>query len=118
MRFKTLMLLPFVLLVTAAWPQSTEAEFITRGNNYLNSGDYDRAIADYTQAIRLAGTDPVGYYNRGIAFQRKKDYASSIQDYPEALRLKPGYLEVLVARGNAYDDHDRAIQDYTQAIRL
>ena len=52
--------------------------------------EYDKAIADYNEAIRL---DPEGrrspYYNRGYAWYDKKEYDKAIADYNEAIRLDP-----------------------------
>jgi tetratricopeptide (TPR) repeat protein len=60
-----------------------------RGNAYSDKGDYDRAIADYTQAIRLAPNVASRYYNRGLAYYSKKDYDRAIVDFNQAIRLDP-----------------------------
>ncbi|MDR0456536.1 MAG: tetratricopeptide repeat protein [Treponema sp.] len=95
-----------------------------RGNVYFAKGDYDRAIADYTQTIRL---DPkwagaIVYYQRGNAYSNKYDYDRAIADYSEAIRINPNNnLYAYANRGDAYAhkyDYDRAIADYTQAIRI
>jgi len=102
-------------------PTEVEAyEASKRGEAAFDKKDYDKAIADYTEAIRL---DPnyYNYYNRrGDAYNIKKDYDKAIADYTEAIRLDPesgSYLN----RGNAYRDkgnYDKAIADYTEVIRL
>lgn len=48
--------------------------FFKRGNVYSYNGDYDRAIQDYDQAIRLNSSDAKTFYNRGAAYQDKGDY--------------------------------------------
>ncbi|MDR1252107.1 MAG: tetratricopeptide repeat protein [Treponema sp.] len=91
------------------------------GNAYYDKGDYDRAIADYTQAIRLDPNFAEAYFNRGDAFDEKGDYDTAIADYTQAIRLDPNYTRAYYYRGISYDnkkDYDRAIADYTQAIRL
>src|SRR5579862_5579884 len=40
----------------------------SRGNAYKAKADYDRAIADYTQAIQLDPTDAATFTGRGIAY--------------------------------------------------
>jgi tetratricopeptide (TPR) repeat protein len=52
-------------------------------------GNYDQAIADLTQAIRLDPNMPEGYFCRGMAYYNKKDYNRSIADFEAALRLNP-----------------------------
>jgi tetratricopeptide (TPR) repeat protein len=95
--------------------------FTNRGNAYNYKGEYDRAIQDFDQAIRLHPNDAYAFNGRGNAYNDKGDYDTAIQDFDEAIRLIPYYGYAFNGRGNAYNDkreHDRAIQDYDQAIRL
>jgi lipoprotein NlpI len=95
--------------------------FYRRGNGYHEKGDYDRAILDYDQAIRLNPSHANAFSNRGVAYARKGDYDRAIQDYDEAIRLNPNHADAFSNRGVAYGrkgDYDRAIQNYDEAIRL
>ena len=95
--------------------------FYNRGNAYARKGQYDRAIGDYTDHIRLKPDHAKAFYNRGIAHASKRQYDRAIRDFGEALRLKPDFAFAFYNRGTAYSDkrqYDRAIQDYTEAIRL
>ncbi|MFP3041080.1 tetratricopeptide repeat protein [Treponema primitia] len=88
--------------------------------NYYN-GDFDRAIADYTQAIRLDPKDAVAYKQRGTAYGNKKDPNHAIADYNQAIKLDPDFALAYNNRGSEYrnnGDYDQAIADYTEAIRL
>ena len=49
--------------------------------------EFDAAIADYTEAIRLNPKDEALYYNRGNAHFCKAEYDRAIDDYSEAVRL-------------------------------
>ena len=60
-----------------------------RGMTYNGTGEYDRAIADYSEAIRLNPKDPAAYNNRGNAYSRKGEYDRAIADLNEAIRLDP-----------------------------
>ena len=55
----------------------------------FNSGDYDSAIADYTQAIRLNPNDADAYYNRGNVYVKKGDFVKARADFEAALRIDP-----------------------------
>ena len=60
---------------------------------------YDKAIADYGEAIRLDPKYAAAYNNRGIAWSAKSEYDMAIADYGEAIRLDPGLaLAVLQPR--------------------
>jgi len=56
--------------------------------------DYDMAMADYNQAIRLKPQDPDAYQLRGMAYFQKKDLDRTIADFEAALRLNPNNNEV------------------------
>jgi tetratricopeptide (TPR) repeat protein len=91
-----------------------------RGVAYRLKGDYDRAIQDYNQAIKLNSKFAQAYNNRGVAYDNKGEYNHAIQDYDQAIKLKPS-AEVHFNRGNAYlgkGQYDHAIDDYNQALKL
>jgi Tfp pilus assembly protein PilF len=58
----------------------TAEDYQTRGLEYLNNGNYDRAIADFTQAIKLDPNDTIVYNNRVTAYYEKGDYDQAIAD--------------------------------------
>jgi len=91
-----------------------------RGAAYASKSDYNHAIADYNEAIRL---DPnaTAYNARGKAHNAKGAYDHAIADYNEAIRLNPSFAYAYNGRGKAYSgkgDYDRAITDYNEAVRL
>jgi tetratricopeptide (TPR) repeat protein len=82
---------------------------------------YDKAIADYTEAIRLDSKDALAYNGRGYAFSEKKEYDKAIADYTASIRLDPKDAANYVRRGYAFSEkkeYDKAIAEYTEAIRL
>ena len=92
-----------------------------RGYAYDRLNDYEQAIVDFTEAIRLDPKYAVAYNGRGNACAELGDYERAIADYTEAIRLDPDYAVAYNNRGYAYDelgDYERAIADYTEAIRL
>jgi tetratricopeptide (TPR) repeat protein len=97
------------------------AAFTIRGRAYRAKGDYDHAIADYTEAIRIESNYGLAFYSRGIAYFNKKDYDRAVADYTESLRLAPRDIIALQNRGHAYQakqNYDSAIADYSEAIRI
>jgi tetratricopeptide (TPR) repeat protein len=67
----------------------TAQEFFARGQRFARQGEYDKAIADFTEVIRLVPKSPTGYYNRGLSYAKNKDYDKAIADFTEAIRLDP-----------------------------
>ena len=97
------------------------ATYGNRGVGYYSKGDYDRAIQDTDQAIRLNPNEPSFYYTSGLAYKKKGDFDRAIQDFNEAIHLDPNFERAYYDRGNAYidkDEYDRAIQDFNEAVSL
>ena len=92
---KKMLLIALLLASATLWAQQgsprTAAEYNNRGNDYLDNGDYDRAIADYTQAIRLDPNDAWAYNNRGSAYYNKGDWDRAIADFTQAVRIDPNF---------------------------
>src|SRR5262249_47736673 len=74
--------------------------FNNRGIAYRLKGDYDRALQDYGQAIRLNPKFAAAFVNRGVAYDKKGEYDRAIQDFEQAIKLKPS-VEAHFNRGNA-----------------
>jgi len=84
-------------------------------------GDYDTALARFTEAIRLDPKYVPAYVNRGDIYKNKGDYDKAIADYDESIQLDPGHVPAYINRGLAYATmhrDDKAMADYNQAIQL
>ena len=69
-------------------PTPAEA-YYGRGTVYLNQGDDDKAIAEFTEAIGLDPTSADAYNRRGFAYANLEEYDKAIADYNKAIRLDP-----------------------------
>jgi tetratricopeptide (TPR) repeat protein len=49
----------------------------------------DRAIADYTQAIRISPGFAQAYYNRGLSYAETGDVDKARADWEQVLRINP-----------------------------
>jgi len=95
--------------------------YYDQGNNYYKKGDYDKAIADYSQVIKLDPNHANAYYNRGVAYDKKGNYDKAITDYSQVIKLVPNHANAYYNRGNVYynkGNYDQAIADYSQVIRI
>jgi tetratricopeptide (TPR) repeat protein len=87
---------------------------------YENKSDFDRALADCTEAIRL-NPNYVAFNERGNVYGKKGDFDRALADYNKAIRLDPKSATPFNGRGTVYyqkGDFDRALADYSEAIRL
>jgi tetratricopeptide (TPR) repeat protein len=96
-----------------------------RGVVWHERGDYDKAINDFTEAIRLQPNHHA-YTNRGRAWTAKREYGLALDDYDAALLLDPNNA---VALNNAawlratcpereYRDGTRAVEHANAACAL
>lgn len=95
--------------------------FNNRGLAHDRKGEYDLAVQDYDQAVRLDPNSSDAFYNRGNTYRNKGEYDRSIGDFDQAIALNSNLLFAFISRGNSYDDkgeYDRALQNFDQAIRL
>jgi len=76
--------------------------YYDRGLAYQSEEDYDRAIQDFDQAIRLKPKDTDFLTSRAYAYRHKGDYDRAIEDFNQAIRLRPDYLGAFMIRGDAY----------------
>jgi tetratricopeptide (TPR) repeat protein len=92
-----------------------------RGEAWSAKGDSARAIADYSEAIRL-DTKNAEYLNnrcwaRAIA---GRELSLAVTDCTEALRIAPDDANIIDSRGFAYlrlSQLDDAVADYDEALR-
>jgi tetratricopeptide (TPR) repeat protein len=102
-------------------PEALARTFYNRGIEWSDQRDHDRAISDYTEALRLNPQDASSFYNRGNSWRQKGDGEKAIADYTDALRVNPRHASAYNNRGLAWADrreYDRAIADYTEALRV
>ncbi len=92
-----------------------------RGGSYLVTGEYDKAITDYKQAVAIKPNYPIAFYNLGIAYQGKGDHDRAILSYSQAILLGPANADAYNGRGWSYQikqDYKSAIADYEKALSL
>ena len=96
-------------------------EYLRRGIEAGQRGQYSDSIQDLTKAIELEPDHADAYLFRGLTYDSQGKHDRAIQDHTKAIELKPDYADAYNSRGLAYGSqgkHDRAIQDHTKAIEL
>ena len=69
--------------------QSKAVKYNDRGLVSYQNGEYDKAIIDLNEAIRLDPQAATAYFNRGLVWHEKGEFDREIDDYNEAIRLNP-----------------------------
>ena len=73
-----------------------------RGLAYEKSGDNQRALADYSQAIHLDPNFFEPLITRGRLYAEAGNFSDAIKDITESLRLGPGIAPQFYARAFSY----------------
>jgi tetratricopeptide (TPR) repeat protein len=100
---------------------SASGALMTRGNAYAGKGDWDHALRDYDEAIKVEPKNADAWVNRGNAYAHKNQRDKSTHDYNEAIRLNPNLAQAYCNRALDYlaaGNTDKALADLTEAIRI
>ncbi len=113
---------PTVTATSISGPALADAQaYVDRAVDYMDQGDYERAIADFNQAIQLEPDFVLAYVFRGAAFTRLGEYDLAFKDLDQAIQLNPNSAIAYSYRGTTYDylgEYDLAIADQDKAIEL
>ncbi|GBF81718.1 tetratricopeptide repeat protein [Aphanothece sacrum] len=84
-------------------------------------GDYQGAIANFTQVITINRYEVEAYYNRGLAYGKINNYQAAIADFEKALSLDKELAEVYLERAKIsiiLGNKTQAIADFKTAAQL
>ena len=113
-------MVPTSVLSSPAFPLDPTV-YYDRGWHYYQRKDYDRAIGEYSEAIRLEPGNATYYFARGVAYIVTKDYDKAISDFTETIRLEPSNGAAYHNRGIAYlelGENSQAQADFDKAKQL
>jgi tetratricopeptide (TPR) repeat protein len=65
-----------------------------RGNNYLNSGELNKAEHEFKMALK-AQPNEASHTSLGYVYQKQKRYEAAMDQYDKALQLKPQHIGAL-----------------------
>ena len=88
---------------------------------FMDRGEYDRAIQNFTKLLFINAGDHLVYANRGNAYFLKGAYAEALRDYDTALSLAPGDGRFYLRRGDVYlklRNRTAAAADFLKACGL
>ncbi len=91
-----------------------------RGAAYYFKEDFQNAIKSYDESIKLRPNSARVFTNRG-AYKKLDNREQALADESQAIKIKPTDPINFDNRGLSYQengDHDRAIADFDEAIRL
>jgi len=91
------------------------------GNELLDEGKLDEALAHLKEARRIKPDDAKTAFNLGNALIQKGELTEGIENLSEALRLRPDYVEAHINLGSAFlkaGKVDGAVDHFERALQL
>jgi tetratricopeptide (TPR) repeat protein len=106
-------------------PEQLANALINRGFAYQRAQEHDRAIDDYTAALRIDAMTgklrATALYNRGLSQQKLEHPMLAIEDFTSALFLEPEFAHAYYLRGTILRENGQylfALSDFDKAIRF
>ena len=102
-------------------PNDSATEHLNRGNDWFAKQEYDKALADYNQALAINPRYAPAYCFRGAAWNNQEQYDKALADYNQAIAIDSQYATAFHKRGVVWEkmgEFEKAITDYQQAIKL
>ena len=103
-------------------PTAGRADLSEKVQKHMDKGaaaikvqDFDRALAEFTEAIRLDPKNILLYHSRAAAYHAKGDFAKVIADCTHILKANPRDSYALGNRGVAYsmkNDYDKVARGF------
>jgi len=91
------------------------------GNAYSEFGEYDKALQEHQNAVKINPIFHKAWVNMGIVYRQTGDYERAESCYMKALEIEPDYPELYISLGALYifkDEPYKAIEVLEKAIEL
>ena len=110
-----------ILIKTSSSTGKVSDKLLLEGQTKFEQGDYQGAIAAYTQAIKFEPQNIDAHIRRGNARSYLKDYPLAVQDYTKAINISSqspiAYMNRAVI-SCTLGNKQAAIKDYQQAANI
>ena len=91
-----------------------------RGAGSAEKGEYQKALEDYTMALKIK-PDADAFYNRGLLHNELRKYNLAVLDFTSAIKLDPEMADAFLSRGIAFGSerqYDKALTDFNLSLKI
>jgi protein O-mannosyl-transferase len=102
-------------------PEKAPLAYYNRGQVFMSTGSFDKAIEDYSRAVALNPFYQEAFYNRGLALEKSGQPGRAAEDYERAILLNPSNYQALNNRGVLYGaagSFEKAIEFFSRALAI
>ncbi len=99
------------------------ADYLLSGDEKEDKGDYQGALADYNQVLRIDSKYALAYNNRGyLKMQRLNDVNGALADFNRSISINPTFARAYNNRGflkeEKLSDFNGALADYGKSLQI
>ena len=120
MKDTIILFLATILINVSAYAQVKE-NYLERGNESLDAGNFEQAIHYYNKAIEIDPDNLAAFFMRGTAYFLSGDHGRAIAEYNYVISLRPDVAMGHIFRGLVYfdvNDFKDAYLDFNKAVEL
>ena len=97
----------------------SQSKLYQEGMTFYEEGDYDRAIENWSELLRLKPDSSAMFYNLGLAYYKKGMLDKAEEMFQKSIELYPDNTDAHVNLGLVYSDKgmtDKAINEFGEVI--
>ena len=106
----------------SSWAAITNSpSYYEQGVNSINNREWDKAIKEFGEAIKLNPTNGLAFDYRGSAYFTKGDFDRAISDYRQAIRINSTDADAAFNLASVYrakGEFDKSIRSWDAYLRL
>lgn len=95
--------------------------YFNRGVFFQDTGDYEKALANFRTAAEADSTNPDIYNNMGVVYKEMKMYDQAVESFLRALYITPNYAKAYNNLGVVYylkRNYEGAVANFQRAIEI
>jgi TonB family protein len=92
-----------------------------KGVSLIEKAEYQKAVEEISEAIKLQSRYGTAYYYRSLAFMKMEEYEKAISDIDRAIELDRKIFGFYNHRGLIYlfwEDYQKAIENFDKSIKI
>jgi len=118
---KKLLICFLLFMAQLSIAQKVEDKSYNKGANYLNTGDFEKAIKSFNKSIEKNDKFIDAYFNRALSYTYLKKYDEAVNDYSIVIQLDPNNEVSFFNRSRIFNlkkEYQKALSDLNSAINI